>query len=1006
MDPTSDTESETSETNVPLGTSSEEKAPSLPAKTPLLQPLNPAAKGQSTEHVNSAVRSLASQDLRGLLDNIDDLNDLQEPADILINFVRCLPNLLSERTDTLDALATFSSIGVSSLLNIQSIFRLLAYQEKPDSRQSIVVTWVDVFLGYLSLSAPAIALSSQSSTDSSHATQTIEMRREEDAIRAMAQLPGEGLPTSMLSAHLFNEISDSWNDVGPILGSMVFSRAARRVATSLVFIAYVLTPQLTDDGKWPGSSSSARELWPAIYSSTTDASTQLYSPSPFGNDEYERIGLAMLLSATAAELGKETTPELLSLRPARTAALLGLVRFVMNQYDDVFLPLERLDAAQSILVRCGSFVPWSWSIWADHRIANVETLISLNATWFFHLDAPVGERRDLNSVFRSDRPSLLKSDNIGCTAVITCLLLEILANINLNSAPQSVLLCILAKICLVVIQYFEANLVRNCPNVDEQTVEFSRCLLLVFPSLGSSADCYIVKSLITEALSLVQKGLFAVAVGNVTGDNKNLFSFKLEKAMKLSAAELSEPGVTDVDMNNVKSLLEFSTILLMHFKSDNSTSLYTATGGFAQYLTVCDGFDDSLLCQEAWHYLLDSLSSAIAGQFLDDEEPLVLITCTAICNGLRKLLQSPSAFHLLRSPWTSSLKVSLMDVVDNGRKFPSYIKAISERLGGVGRVLLEEMADFDLVKGPDFAELKFSGLVEKRPLNCSWNTQMDDDFECCSGQPAFASTSAQFNLFPSVSNDSTDTADFHNLGLLQKYQRGHLSDLVRLHSTAFWDLRRTIAENGEGLVRRMREYERARSRNQAHFKAKAREAEKRGQKRWAFHSKKTLYSSSASEDSEDDVLIFSDDSASHIPEELFFWDRTRSLAGMDVDIPGVGRQSACSSPDIQYPSNSSALQPDAEQDSQITITLTNSASSLPRSAPGTLDSPSALLTTSSTTTLTRAAPARPVLASDRALAALSLALANGAGSIEDYSAVQRYQEGLQADRYDIGDLWR
>ncbi|CAA7266575.1 unnamed protein product [Cyclocybe aegerita] len=769
MDPTSDTESETSESNVLLGTGSEEKAPSLPAKTPLLQSLNPAAKGQTTEYVNLAVKSLSSQDLAGLLDNVDGLNDLQEPADILIDFVRCLPNLLSESTDTLDALATFSSIAnlsfIQRLFHYRSIFRLLAYQEKPDSQQSIVVTWVDVFLGYLSLSAPVIASSSRLSTDSSqHATQTIEIRREEDAIRAMAQLP------------------DSWNDIGPILGSMVFSRAARRVATSLMFIVYVLTPQLADDGKWPGSSSSSRELWPAIYSSTTDASAQLYSPSPFGNDEYERIGLAMLLSlfsATAAEIGlhgNETTSELLSLRPARSAALLGLVRFVMNQYDDVFLPLERLDAAQSILVRWGCFIPWSWSIWNDHRIANVETLVSLNATWFYHLDAPVGEWRDLNSVFMSDLRPFLKSDSIGCAAVITRLLQEILAAIDLNNAPQSILLCILAKICLVVIQYLEANLVRHCPDVDKKIVEFSRCLLLIFTSLGSSADCYIAKSLIIEALSLVQKGIFTVAVGNVTGDNKNLFSFKLEKAMKLGAVEVSEPGVSDVDMNNVKSLLEVSTILLMHFKSDNSVlgcilssfvnsvasilvsrgpesrlvkhllepfliTLYAfrrrldtlpeakfertcleiwalihgpgygmmQAGGFAQYLTVCDGFDDPLLCQEAWHYLLDSLSSAIDAQFLDDEEPLVLITCTAICNGLRKLLRSPSAFHLLRSPWTSSMKVSLMDVV--GRKSRSHVKAISERLSGAGRVLLREMADLDLVEGPGAAGKAYKDAV-------------------------------------------------------------------------------------------------------------------------------------------------------------------------------------------------------------------------------------------------------------------------------------------------------
>lgn len=63
-----------------------------------------------------------------------------------------------------------------------------------------------------------------------------------------------------------------------------------------------------------------------------------------------------------------------NLRPDGYGYLLELIRSIVD--DDVVArtPLENLDVPQTILLRWGSVVPWSWSTWDDLRVANTEYL--------------------------------------------------------------------------------------------------------------------------------------------------------------------------------------------------------------------------------------------------------------------------------------------------------------------------------------------------------------------------------------------------------------------------------------------------------------------------------------------------------------------------------------------------------------------------------------------------------------------------------------------------------
>lgn len=63
-----------------------------------------------------------------------------------------------------------------------------------------------------------------------------------------------------------------------------------------------------------------------------------------------------------------------NLRPDGYGYLLELIRTIVNEDLATPTPPENLDVPQTVLLRWGSVVPWSWSTWDDLRVANSEYL--------------------------------------------------------------------------------------------------------------------------------------------------------------------------------------------------------------------------------------------------------------------------------------------------------------------------------------------------------------------------------------------------------------------------------------------------------------------------------------------------------------------------------------------------------------------------------------------------------------------------------------------------------
>lgn len=273
----------------------------------------------------------------------------------------------------------------------------------------------------------------------------------------------------------------------------------------------------------------------------------------------------------------------------------------------------------------------------------------------------------------------------------------------------------------------------------------------------------------------------------------------------------------------------------------------------------------------------------------------------------------------------------------------------------------------------------------------------------------FATTPAEFNLATRSQRFSVKPrrSDTRNSIDQPKSNRENLTDLIRLRSSAFLELRRSIAENGEGFVRRMRVYEGSRSRQAIHLKVK--EAEKRGRKRSSSEKRAALHKY---DDDDEEIQICSGDSSSKIQKFSFCGGRGRSLRAMDIDncqldSPSTWHMRSCLSCGQECSPNLplEIFPPTHDTEPHFPSSIASSPPSSPRSlyepssptspphgplSLSTDDLPSPLLSTSSC---------------HRVVAALSLGLANGAGSLEDYSSLWEYQSRFQTEYYDHGDLW-
>ncbi|KAF8140109.1 hypothetical protein EV363DRAFT_327938 [Boletus edulis] len=311
--------------------------------------------------------------------------------------------------------------------------------------------------------------------------------------------------------------------------------------------------------------------------------------------------------------------------------------------------------------------------------------------------------------------------------------------------------------------------------------------------------------------------------------------------------------------------------------------------------------------------------------------------------------------------------------------------------------------------------------------------------------PLFPASSTDFLLFSShpLCRGGLTTRNPHNPSSAATLLNGDIcdsshSELARLRSAAFSELQRSVQENGEGFVKRMREFEDSRSKSSQH--SRARGIERRRRKRYS-PSVPTTATGKCTVSDDDDVLI-----CSSAFGEPFYprQKRSSSLGAMDDSdfqlvggTDAFGRLSPVSSifhslPSAHYAShvhpNTTSHPTELSTSFSTSFDFTNALHTnafKPALSYASSDSLASLADVSSSKSYREYSnyPSSPPMVSppspnplsagvilpsastaEKAIAAITLAMANGAGSLGDYEAVRALNVS-SADESQVGELW-
>ncbi|KAG9314489.1 hypothetical protein JVU11DRAFT_5286 [Chiua virens] len=486
-------------------------------------------------------------------------------------------------------------------------------------------------------------------------------------------------------------------------------------------------------------------------------------------------------------------------------------------------------------------------------------------------------------------------------------------------------------------------------------------------------------------------------------------------------------------------------------------NLFVASA-FALYITSSVISVEPLTYLEGLEYLLDIALLVCSRQYPREDEALALIVLPTICDALTRLLEfgddttvvvvdhtlprhrhRPPSPHPRGDPHTS--EPTRLIATPPRSLTRNDVISIS---GGPGRGLAETSPYVHLSPFPIHRFLIFLSLQPADATRCSTPTSADSTASSSSSAPhtpLFPATSADFLLFPShpfckgnVTTHSAHSPSFTVPFFHEDACESSQSELARLRSEAFSELQRSVQENGEGFIKRMREFEDSRSRSAQHSRAKV--LEKRRRKRYSpsVPTTKVTGKVTVSDDDDDVLILASTPSESIHPRQK----RSSSLGAMDDtnfhETNSSGRLSLISNI-FQYashvPSNTTTTTINQSSELSSFHTSFDSTNSLHTNAfKPTLSHPTSYSLASSVDRFSSTSyaedvqslsspmvsppqsPSHPSTGSisnsassaEKVIAALTLAMANGAGSLGDYEAVRALNIS-SLDGSQVGELW-
>ncbi|OJA10801.1 hypothetical protein AZE42_00303 [Rhizopogon vesiculosus] len=601
-----------------------------------LRPLNPTKISTTLAHlvdtpktdssesdpinaVGSAIKVLESSDFSLIRKDASLHGAIQESSTTLLEFLHLV--LTMSPTSAQDMRRVMESLALilqPSFLNLmfqyRRLFHAIAIQELGTvAPVPIVVSWVDAILARLGDVASRVACAMHDGYPNDDIPEALRKRREEDNLRAAAQLPGA-----------------RWDSIPLTLTSEKASPAAKRLAIRLLVSLYVLQPQLIGRSldsfniTRPDHSDNMVTMLPHLVGFMQYMVVQLSECSPLHvqhqSGTQERMNCAMLLSLFAlmdiTSRAKDTDSGA-PFRPYTLATVMRLFRFVMLVDDTLSAqtavsPCTDLDAPRVVLVLWRHFVPWMWRILAECNGSDIEAIVFLTTTWLYY-----AVTLDPQTISTLDTFTDGEHGKCAYLAWISRLF------VYLSSAPRPRRLTaaqtdVLLKICQQLLK----------DKVDKADIRRAKQFLDFF-TIGCFSNIQI-----SNQKSIINFLEATVEYLRRESSAEQLSTLSTSFLSCLTAFQRGQPGIKVCD-----APLLFDPEIIWQVAMDSATPDLALASSFAFHIVSSRRLPEPLTQVEAWDFLREALLLIASYDCLGDESPLALVVNPSICDALSHLVR-------------------------------------------------------------------------------------------------------------------------------------------------------------------------------------------------------------------------------------------------------------------------------------------------------------------------------------------------------------------------------
>ncbi|KIY72754.1 hypothetical protein CYLTODRAFT_6307 [Cylindrobasidium torrendii FP15055 ss-10] len=373
---------------------------------------------------------------------------------------------------------------------------------------------------------------------------------------------------------------------------------------------------------------------------------------------------------------------------------------------DIVSPVHESRSAERIITTNDEVMQWIWETWDDPRLANVEIITFVTAV---HV-RQISEER-LHTCFRGTHAS---------SSAILRVLFDLVAYFSQYPLDIDDGLSLLMKCSLYILHLLKLEVIRTGPDIIRQRADLCKTLLFVFVLVGSSSIVFRVQRVLLEVFTLFDPKCLEIAakmavedtigflncLNNFLGRDHDLEDIPaclialnfctllrrahapdLDVALSRSWAYLLPPILENLlHMPRASMAPTLSSLLFLvsagtlehrpQLSSRQNETLWSAAlrcgpsdllvvAGIAVYIVSQDRVDlhsRQYGCR-VWDMLRDALFLVLRHRFLDDHEPLGLLTASVICTATEILLRRLDSPFIIASPWTSTLRRELKSLI-------------------------------------------------------------------------------------------------------------------------------------------------------------------------------------------------------------------------------------------------------------------------------------------------------------------------------------------------------